>query len=173
MLDQLREALPATPGELRDPSIWSLRPKLESLRRQDPLGWGDALAQVIVDSRTWTTFTAVIAAQYYREFAESPGRLLWFFRQAGEPGERLVWVFLALSPPLTRSEQLEVFGYACEAAWALYQLKHDSLLVARQENGHHPLPRFALDGIIEDAERVTEGDLHTMIGRMRHLATPD
>lgn len=165
----LRATLPGSPAFMPGASIWSLRAKLDSMWSQDSLALMVALGRAIVDNRTTTTFSAVIAAQYYAFYRGSPDLLLARYGEAGEPADRLTWVLLGLTPPLSLAAESQVVGFACEAAWMLTELAHDPFLAARVKGGHLPSLRLLLTGILAEAERVTSGHNRQTVTELRRM----
>ena len=166
---ELRATLPGSPEFMPGASIWSLRPKLDSMWSQDSLALMVALGRAIVDNRTTTTFSAVIAAQYYALYRGSSDLLLARYGEAGEPADRLTWVLLGLTPPLSLVAESQVLGFACEAAWMLTELTHDPFLAARERGGHLSNLRLFSTGILSEAERVTSGKNRQTVAELRRL----
>lgn len=142
----------------------------EAVRRLwdvDSVVVGQALAEIITDDREFSLFTAVIAAESYRQLSGRADPLLSVFTEGDEPPGRLSWMLGALRPPLDTLSQAQVFGYACNAAWVLLQSRSDAFLRARAATEHEVFFLIEAEGILADAKRLVtgplKGDVQTLI----------
>jgi len=131
-----------------------------------------ALAEIISDNREFSEFTAVIAAQAYREVSGRSDPLLSVFTEGGEPAARLGWMLTALGPPLDTLAQAQVFGYACNAAWILLREESDPFLRARASADHEVFFKADEEGILTDAARLVTGPLRADMQTLIRITRP-
>lgn len=133
----------------------------------DSVQVGQALSEIITDDREFSLFTAVIAAESYRQLSGRADPILSVFTEGGEPPSRLSWMLGALRPPLDTLSQAQIFGYACNAAWIILRSRSDPFLRARAAGEHDVFFLIEEEGVLTDAGRLVtgplRGDMQTLI----------
>jgi hypothetical protein len=157
VLDSVLRLLPANPRMMAGNSIWKRFEPIRQMWLADSVSTEFALATIVSDDRDVTTFTAVVAAQYYERLSGRGTPMLPVFASAGEPPSRLAWVLMALRAPLDSIAEAQVFGHACNAAWELIASEQDPYLRAREQLGHSLFRGVDSDDILSSADRLISG----------------
>ena len=148
----------------------SILARRDSLWKVDSIAVGIALSEIILGG---TGSESITATYWYAEVSGRSEPVLGIFIKYAEPMERVPWVLSALKPPLDSVSQRQVFGYACDAAWKLLQLKQDPFIASRAESGHGVFRVTSLQGILLSARDLVDGPLHPDFVRLVHAAGED